>query len=119
MITEDFAKAFAAKWVAAWNSHDLDIILSHYSEDFIIETPKALLMVPESKGIVSGKENVRAYWTIGLQRIPNLHFEIIDVLTGINSMTIYYLNTATGSKSAENLFFNEAGEVHRAFVMYS
>jgi SnoaL-like protein len=119
MITVNFAESFAANWAAAWNSHDLNVILSHYSDDFSIETPMALKLVPESNGIVSGKENVRAYWKIGLERIPDLHFEILDVLTGINSLTIYYVNTATGRKSAENLFFNESGKVHRAFVMYS
>ncbi|AWI26131.1 nuclear transport factor 2 family protein [Flavobacterium pallidum] len=119
MITEDLARSFAANWAAAWNSHNLDTILSHYSDDFIIETPMAAKLLPDNDGIVEGRDNVRAYWQIGLERIPNLHFEIIDVLTGINSLTIYYINTATGRKSAENLFFNEAGKVHRAFVMYS
>ena len=119
MVTEEFAKQFAAVWAASWNSHDLDVILSHYTENFSIETPMAMKLMPESNGIVKGKENVRAYWTIGLERIPDLHFEILDVLTGINSLTIYYINTATGRKSAENLFFNEDLKVERAFVMYS
>jgi ketosteroid isomerase-like protein len=119
MVTESFAKDFATAWAASWNSHDLDDILSHYSEDFSIETPMALKLVPESGGKIHGKSNVKAYWEIGLQRIPDLHFEILDVLTGINSMTIYYLNTATGRKSAENLFFNPDMKVSRAFVMYS
>lgn len=118
-MTENFAKDFAAKWTASWNSHDLDTIMSHYSEDFSIETPKAAMLVPESGGRINGKENVRAYWKIGLERQPGLHFEILDVLTGIDSMTIYYMNTGNGRKSAESLFFNKDGKVVRAFVMYS
>ena len=119
MIIEAFAKQFADEWVHSWNSHDLDLVLSHYEEDFTIETPMALKLVPESQGVLKGKENIRPYWEIGLQRIPDLHFEILDVLIGIDSLTIYYLNTATGRKSAENLFFNENKKVIRAFVMYS
>lgn len=119
MVTEAFASDFAAKWAAAWNARDLDQVLLHYADDFTIETPMAAKFIPESKGVVSGKANVRAYWEIGLAKIPDLHFTILDVLIGINSLTIYYVNTATGKKSAENLFFNSQGKVNRAFVMYA
>ncbi|AWA30220.1 nuclear transport factor 2 family protein [Flavobacterium magnum] len=119
MVTETFAKSFADTWAAAWNAHNLDAILSHYSDNFTIETPMAAKLLAGNEGVVHGKEAVREYWQIGLQRIPDLHFEILDVLTGINSLTIYYINTATGRKSAESLFFNDTGKIHRAFVMYS
>jgi hypothetical protein len=119
MVTEEFTRQFAKAWADAWNAHDLDLVLSHYTDDFTIETPMALKLMPETGGVVKGKENVRAYWTIGLERIPDLHFEILDVLTGTSSMTIYYINTATGRKSAENLFFNDEMKIERAFVMYA
>jgi ketosteroid isomerase-like protein len=119
MITEAFAKDFAAEWVDSWNSHDLDRILSHYTEDFSIETPKALQFVPESKGKLKGKPAIRDYWTIGLKKIPNLKFEILDVLTGIDGLTVYYFNCATKQKSVENMFFDKDGKVNRVFVHYS
>lgn len=34
MIDQAWAYDFAKEWIAAWNSHDLDRILSHYVEDF-------------------------------------------------------------------------------------
>ena len=119
MITEEFAKQFAHEWVSAWNAHDLKAVLLHYEENFTIETPMALKLIPDSQGILQGKEIIKDYWEIGLQHIPELHFEILDLLIGINSLTIYYINTATGRKSAENLFFNENRKVIRTFVMYS
>lgn len=33
------AQAFAEEWVAAENAHDLEHILSHYSDDFEIIAP--------------------------------------------------------------------------------
>lgn len=119
MITEEFAKHFAAEWVLSWNSRNMDQILSHYSEDFSIESPKALKLLPESKGIIRGKPAVRAYWTIAIEKTPDLEFEIIDVLTGLNALTIYYLNKATQRKSTESMFFNEEGKVNKAFVHHS
>ncbi len=118
-MTEEFIKHFAEEWVRSWNSHDLDRILRHYSEDFTVETPMALKFVPESQGVVKGKPAVKAYWTIGLEKIPNLEFEIIDVLSGINGLTIYHINKATQRKSTESMFFNEDGKVNWVVVHYS
>ena len=32
-------KQFAKEWIESWNSHDIDKILNHYSDDFEITTP--------------------------------------------------------------------------------
>lgn len=119
MITFEFAKEFATEWIEAWNSHDLDRILSHYTDDFSITTPMAAKLYPQSKGIVRGKDDVRKYWTIGLERIPNLQFELIELLVGIDGITIYYINTATNKRAAEVLIFNEYLEVYKINVYYS
>lgn len=119
MITKEFAQHFTDEWINAWNSHDLDRILSHYSEDFTIETPMAVVLFPESKGIVKGKTEVRKYWQIGLDKIPDLKFELIDVLAGLNGITIYYVNKATNRRSAENLVFNNEKLVCSATVNYA
>ena len=118
-MTEAFAKQFAEEWVNSWNSHDLERILTHYTNDFSIETPMALKIKPESKGVLKGKTAIREYWGLGLQLIPDLHFQVLDVLTGINSLTIYFINTATGRKTVENMFFNDQQKVEKVFAMYS
>lgn len=119
MLTENFAREFAAEWVQAWNSHDLDTILQHYSEDFTIETPMALKLIPESNGVVKGKEAIRRYWSIGLERIPDLEFKLIEVLVGHEGLSIYYTNTATGKRTIEMMFFNGEGKVNKAIAHYS
>jgi len=118
-MTDEFVEHFAEEWVAAWNSHDLERILSHYTEDFTIVSPMALKIKPETNGVVAGKTQVREYWEQGLKLIPDLHFELIDVLTGINGITIYYRNTATGRKTTEVMFLNNEQKVEKAFAMYS
>jgi len=50
MITKEFALAFAHHWVESWNSHDLEEILSHYSEDFEMTTPFIVSIMNESTG---------------------------------------------------------------------
>ncbi len=90
-MTREFATAFAREWVKAWNAHDIEKILSHYSEDFIIETPMAIKLYPQSHGIVVGKSEVRKYWTIGLERSPDLKFELLDLLIGVNSIGLHLM----------------------------
>ena len=38
-MTESEATRFAQEWVAAWNSRDLERILSHYADDVEVTSP--------------------------------------------------------------------------------
>lgn len=118
-MTKEFATTFARDWVNAWNSHDLEKILSHYSEDFIIESPMAVKLYPQSKGIVIGKSEVRKYWAIGLVKSPHLQFELLDLLVGVNSIGLYLFNTSSNKKSVELMSFNHENKVNKAIVTFS
>lgn len=118
-LTKEFAIAFARDWIEAWNAHDIEKILSHYSEDFTIETPMAIKLYPQSQGIVIGKSEVRKYWTIGLERNPNLKFELIDLLIGVNSIGLHLFNTSSNKKSVELMSFNIDNKVDKAIVTYA
>ena len=39
MFDREAANLFAADWIDAWNSHDLERILGHYSDDFEMCSP--------------------------------------------------------------------------------
>ena len=56
VLSSDFARQFAAEWIAAWNSHDLERILSHYTDDFEMLSPLIIERVGESSGSLRGKE---------------------------------------------------------------
>lgn len=118
-MTKEFTHDFARKWLESWNSGDLDRILEHYSEDFSIQTPMALKLFPESQGTISGKERVREYWEKGLKLIPNLEFELKNLLNGIDSISIYYANTATNTEAVEMMYFDDQKKVNKVIVSYS
>ena len=88
----DDAQAIANRWVEAWNAHDLELILSHFSDDVTFSSPVATTIVPESGGVIQGKEALRDYWREGLRRIPDLRFEIEGVYVGIEALVINYRN---------------------------
>lgn len=118
MINHSFAKQFADDWVRAWNARDLDAVLAHYTEDFEMSSPYIPEFAGEPSGTLKGKRAVGAYWTKALAKLPNLHFELITVLTGVDSVTIYYRG-ANNRLVAEVFFFSADGKVERAFSHYA
>ncbi len=118
MISIDQAQKFGQEWVNSWNSHDLDRILSHYADDFQMTSPFIVTMMNEPTGTIKGKEKVRAYWAQALVRLPDLHFDLIEVLASVDSITIYY-HAVLGKRAAEVLFFDDNGKVRRAVAHYN
>lgn len=118
MLSVDFAKQFACDWVNAWNAHDLERVLSHYADDFDMSSPVMVQMGVSPSGRLHGKSAIRAYWQKALQLMPDLKFELVSVLTGIESITLYYKG-ARGRLVAEVFFFNSKGRVTQALAHYA
>ena len=112
------AKRFAMHWVAAWNSHDIDQLLSHYTEDFEMTTPMIQQVLGIQSGTLKGKQAVGEYWRVALKRSQNLNFSLLEVTCGIGSVSIYY-NAVLGKKAIETFFFNEQGKVYKALATYN
>lgn len=116
-IERDFAVEFAHRWINAWNRHDLDAVLSCYADDFIFSSPLVAAIAEEPSGTLCGKAAVRAYWSKGLERIPDLHFDLRDVLAGVDCVTLYYRGHR--GMAAESFFFDESGKVKEAHACYT
>ena len=84
--------AFATAWVTAWNAHDLEAVLAHFHDDVLFTSPVAARILPETGGVVRGKAALRDYWVTALDRLPDLHFDVIDVYRGESLVVINYRN---------------------------
>jgi len=115
-LPADDARQFAAEWIAAWNSHDLSRILSHYAPSVVLTSPVAARL--SGSATVEGIDNLRSYFALGLERFPRLHFDLIDVFTGYASLVLVYTNQ-TGTRTAEWMQFNEESKVVRVAAQYS
>jgi len=118
MINREWAQEFANDWIASWNAHDMNRILSHYTDDFEMSSPLIVERLGILEGKLKGKNAVRDYWQHGLSMNPPLLFELIDVLVGINEITIYYSNVGRRIV-AETLFFNDSGKVTHGFAQWA
>jgi len=117
-MTRDEAWNLANHWIAAWNAHDLDLIMTHYEDAIELTSPVAAQLLGASGGRVAGKQNLRAYFQRGLQAYPDLHFRLQDVLWGVNSVVLYYANQV-GTHTGEFMEISVAGRVARVIAHYS
>lgn len=111
------AEKFAAGWIDAWNSHDLDRVLAHYEDDFEISSPLIREIVNEPRGMLKGKPAVRKYWSRALEINPTLHVSLRHVYVGVNSVTVIY-SGARGT-SAEVMIFAPTGKIARVYAHHS
>jgi predicted ester cyclase len=117
-VTKEEAWKLANEWVAAWNAHDLDLIMAHYEDEVELTSPVAARLLGKPDGKVVGKANLRAYFQRGLEAFPELQFRLEDVLWGLNSVVLYYTNQK-GTRTAEFMELSAAGKVARVVANYN
>jgi ketosteroid isomerase-like protein len=117
VIERQFAEQFAHEWIEAWNGHDLDRILSHYTDDFELRSPRIVELMGEASGTLVGKQAIRPYWAKALTQSPPLKFELHTILCGVDGIVLYYKNSR-GRLAAERFEFAESGLVVRSSVHY-
>lgn len=114
-MTPEAARKFAENWIAAWNARDLPLIMSFYADDVHFRSPTAQNLLED--GRVEGKAALELYWAKALALIEHLHFELIDVFTGHDSLTLHYRNQ-TGAEASETFLFNADGKVAHSIAAY-
>ena len=117
-MTRDEAWNLANHWVAAWNAHDLDLIMTHYEDEIELTSPVAAKLLGTPDGKVMGKVNLRAYFQRGLEAYPELRFHLQDVLWGVSSVVLCYTNHK-GTRTAEFMELSAPGKVARVVANYS
>ncbi len=116
MIARERAEHFTRDWIEAWNSHDLERILSHYSDDFVMSSPRIAVVAGEPSGVLHGKVAIGAYWKRALALAPELRFELISTFVGADCVVIHYQGVR--GPAAEVFFFDGEGRVVRSAASY-
>lgn len=117
-MTREEAWELANHWVAAWNAHNLDLVLTHYEDAVELTSPVAAQLLGTPEGKVVGKANLKAYFQKGLAAYPDLRFDLENVFWGVNSVVLCYANQR-GTRSAEFMELSASGKVARVVANYS
>ena len=72
----------------------------------------------DASGTVRGKAMLRKYWGIALERVPDLHFDLIDVYVSPDSLVVFYMNQR-GDKICEYLRLNADGKIRQGSANHS
>ena len=109
-------ETFIQQWLDGWNAHDIEAVLAHFAEDVVFTSPVAARVLQDSGGVVRGKDALRAYWTLALQRVPDLQFELVGTYVGVSTIVINYRNQVGGLVNEVLIFRN--GLVHEGHGTY-
>jgi hypothetical protein len=58
----------------------------------VFTSPMAARVLPDTLGVVRGKEALRHYWTTALALLPDLHFDVVGVYQGESTLVVNYRN---------------------------
>jgi hypothetical protein len=108
--------AFASEWIDAWNTRDLDCIVSHYREDLVLVSPFAA-RAGAPGGVIQGLPALRAYFARALQAFPELHFEPLAALAGVDSVALHY-RSVEGRDAIEVMELDSHQQVRRVAAHY-
>ena len=104
--------ALGREWIAAWNSRDVERVLTLYAEDSEMTSDRIPALGFDASGTLRGKDRLRAYWGKALSLLPDLHFTLIDTFVSPDSVVVFY-QTERGNKICEYLRLDAAGKIRQ------
>ncbi|MGG7664955.1 nuclear transport factor 2 family protein [Dyadobacter sp. BHUBP1] len=109
-LTEQIAQSFAAEWIDAWNRHDLTAIMELYSNDIRFYSPYIIKLGMNEQGVITRKDELEKYFGKALGIYTDLYFELRKVLTGADSVILYY-KSVSNRMAAEMMELDESGKI--------
>jgi hypothetical protein len=80
----------------------------HYDDNDIVFLSPFIRLLHDPSGTIKNKEDLRDYFSKGLEAYPDLHFELYHVLVGVDSIALIY-RSVRNLLAAEVMEINEAG----------
>ncbi len=89
----------AKKWLNAFNEHNLDQLIDLYDDNAIHFSPKLKLHHPETKGEITGKAALRAWWLDAFERLPQLLYKEKTLTADNEKVFIEYVRIVPGEEN--------------------
>lgn len=101
-------QSIAFKWFDAFNTHDLERLLSLYDDHAEHFSPKLKIRKPETNGLVKGKDALRDWWQDAFDRLPSLHYKVTSLTANGERVFMEYIRIIDGE---ENMLVAEVLDV--------
>ncbi|MFN0061138.1 MAG: nuclear transport factor 2 family protein, partial [Myxococcaceae bacterium] len=66
--------AIARQWLACFETHDVDALVSLYAENARHTSPKLRVLMPQTDGCIVGRTALREWWADAFRRLPQLRY---------------------------------------------
>ena len=109
-------ETIAKAWFEAFNAHNLEKLLALYHEQAKHYSPKLKIRKPETNGLVSGKNALRAWWKDAFERLPSLHYEVTDLTANENRIFMEYIRKV---ENEEEMMVAELLEIENGLIVFS
>ncbi len=109
-------KHIALTWFEAFNEHDLEKLLALYNENAQHYSPKLKVRLPETKGLIKGKQALREWWQDAFERLPTLRYEVIKLTADDEQVFMEYIRHVTGE---EDLSVGEVLQIDNGQIVFS
>ena len=109
-------ESIALKWFEAFNTHDLEKLLSLYHNDAKHFSPKLKIRKPETKGLVIGKTALREWWQDAFDRLPTLHYSVTSLTANNERVFMEYIRKVNNE---EDMLVAEVLEAKEGLIIAS
>ncbi|MBK9733006.1 MAG: nuclear transport factor 2 family protein [Chitinophagaceae bacterium] len=108
--------AIAQQWFNAFNSHDLEMLLSLYAEDAEHYSPKLKIREPATNGLIKGKQALHDWWQGAFERLPTLRYEVVQLTANEQRVFMEYIRQVDAE---EDLRVGEVLEIKEGLIVAS
>ena len=109
-------ESIALQWFKAFNTHDLEKLLSLYDNEAKHYSPKLKIRMPETNGLVTGKEELRGWWKDAFDRLPSLNYVITSLTANESRIFMEYIRKVDGE---EDMLMAEILEIRNGLIFAS
>lgn len=109
-------QSIAFRWFEAFNTKQLDKLLSLYDDDAQHFSPKLKIRQPETNGLIIGKEAMRVWWQDAFDRLPSLHYKVTSLTANSDRVFMEYVRQV---KNEDDMLVAEVLEVRSGKIIAS
>ena len=109
-------KQIALKWFEAFNEHDLEKLVALYDDNAQHFSPKLKVRLPETLGLIKGKQALRDWWKDAFDRLPSLQYEVIKLTTDDEQVFMEYTRHVEGD---DDLSVGEVLQIDGGLIVFS
>lgn len=115
-MTPENLQSIAFRWFEAFNTKQLDKLLALYDDEAQHFSPKLKIRIPETNGLVIGKEAMRAWWQDAFDRLPSLHYKVTSLTANTDRVFMEYIRQVDGE---EDMLVAEVLEIREGKITAS